>query len=141
MGGGQDQQDRRRSRSIRPEAKTNKAVWSQGQKLGARIHRTADRANSETNINQKTKKPENQPSLDKYQGHILSSWDNTLVYWFFGFLVAARALLHGRRSGPMGPEVKVNTARSQNQQGWVGPGTKAGGPGSTGPQTPIQKTT
>ena len=55
MGGGQDQWDRM-SRSIQPEAKTNRAGWGQGQKLGARIHRTADRANSDTNINQKTKK-------------------------------------------------------------------------------------
>ena len=44
VGGGQGQQDQR-PRSTGPEARTNKAVWGQGQKLGARVHRTGDRAN------------------------------------------------------------------------------------------------
>ena len=37
------------------------------------------------NKNRKTNKTETQPSLDKYQGHILSSWYSTLVFLFFLF--------------------------------------------------------
>ena len=62
--------------SLKP--KPTGLVWGQGQKLGARIHRTADRANSETNINQQNKRK--QPNLDKFQDHTLSSWDNTLFF-------------------------------------------------------------
>ena len=107
MGGGQDQWDRR-STSIQPEAKTTRAGRGQGQELGARIHRTSDRANSETNINQKTKKTTKPRQIPK--PHTVLLGQHIVFLWFFGVLVSERLLLQRRRSGPMGPEVKVNTA-------------------------------
>ena len=140
MGGGQDQWDRR-SRSIQPEAKTNRAVRGQGQKLGARIHRTADRANSETNINQKTKTRKPTQPRQIPRPHTVVLGQQHVGFLFFGFSGCSTHFVTWA-------EVSNNGTGGQGQyslkpkQGWCGARAKSWGPGSTGRQTgPIQKPT
>ena len=80
MGGGQYQWDRR-SRSIQPEAKTNRAGAGPRPKAGGKDPQDRRQGQFRNQYKPKNKKKK-QPNLDKYQGHIRPSWDNTLFFLF-----------------------------------------------------------